>query len=110
MAAYWVAFALLAAVDRSTKWMTAPMPGMWVIRVAALAWISRGQYRGAEEVYQGFIRPLLARHEPGVDAQLHRVFEHVDHTREKLHAIAAVAAIQVRALAYPGPPRRTWSR
>lgn len=101
MAAYWLVFALLAALDRSTKWMTTHMPGAWVIRVAALAWISKGHFSGAEEAYQGFIRPLLARHEPGVDKQLQRAFELMDSGREKLHAAAAVAALQVR-------PCRAW--
>ncbi|KAK9917558.1 hypothetical protein WJX75_005753 [Coccomyxa subellipsoidea] len=64
---YWLAFGGLTAVEGL---VTQRFPGYYHLKFLLLLWLQSRRYQGARRLYTEFVRPLIRKAEPKIDAVL----------------------------------------
>ncbi|KAF8586204.1 hypothetical protein K439DRAFT_979875 [Ramaria rubella] len=74
---YWSVLGTLLALEYVAEWLVSWLPFYHTLKTLFLLYLALPQTRGASYVYTVHLYPLLARHEPDIDAALVRYRERV---------------------------------
>ncbi|CAK4259699.1 unnamed protein product [Aphanomyces euteiches] len=83
---YWVVYALTTSVEEAAETVLQFFPGYYVLKCLFLVWLMLPKTRGAAIIYRSFIRPLLKKYEPLLDAKLIALRSAADKYVADLHA------------------------
>ncbi|XP_040244437.1 HVA22-like protein i [Aegilops tauschii subsp. strangulata] len=89
---YWILMATLTVVERFADWIVSWLPMYGEAKLLLVLYLWHPGTRGAGHVYDGLLRPLVARHEHDIDRGLLELRARArDVTASQLKAAAAVA-------------------
>lgn len=80
---YWVVFALFNVIDFFSECITRYFPIYWFAKWVFLLYLHLPMTRGAEQVYNRFIRPFVAKHGNNIDQVASKISEFAGNARSK---------------------------
>jgi receptor expression-enhancing protein 5/6 len=78
---YWVVFALFNVVEFFSDMITRYFPIYWFAKFVLLLWLHMPMTRGAEKLYNSFIRPFVLKHQSHIDKAVGKLHDVRDNTR-----------------------------
>jgi receptor expression-enhancing protein 5/6 len=67
---YWVVFAVFSTIEVFSDTIVWWFPFYWSAKVMFLVYLQLPQFRGAEFLYNTFIRQLFQKHAPAIEAKV----------------------------------------
>ncbi|GAB5591157.1 hypothetical protein Unana1_06057 [Umbelopsis nana] len=68
---YWTVFGFIQTAEYFADFLLYWFPFWYTFKVIFFLWLSLPQFRGAEFLYSRFLRPVLLKGQPEIDAKLH---------------------------------------
>ncbi|KAH8556781.1 TB2/DP1, HVA22 family-domain-containing protein [Umbelopsis sp. PMI_123] len=68
---YWTVFGFVQTIEYFADILLYWFPFWYTFKVLLFLWLALPQFRGAEFLYNRFLRPVLIRAQPNIDSKLH---------------------------------------